>query len=307
MTSEPLVADVTQAVPLAEFDERLSRYRLQHRQEELAIARSLQRYGQLSPLVICVHQEALVLIDGFKRLRAARQLKGYTTLTVRRIETDETGAKAAIYNLNRHGGRPQELEEAWIVHALVRQDGLSQVEAAQLLGRHKSWVNRRLALLEQLAEPARDELRLGLLSVSLARQLVRLPMGNQAEALQAVRQASLTSVELRGVVDLLLASGTQQQKQFVLSDPRRALRQAESSFVHVWDPRLSAAGNRAAKELGALLDRLARMNSWLRYHGRSSLMACDSAPLQSGFTRLATEARQVAEAAEDFLPELRSP
>ena len=58
----------------------------------------------------------------------------------------------------------RELEEAWIIHALVREDGMSQVEVAELLGRHKSWVCRRLALLERLGSKARDELRVGLLS-----------------------------------------------------------------------------------------------------------------------------------------------
>jgi hypothetical protein len=33
---------------------------------------------------------------------------------------------------------------------LVREDGLSRFEVAALLGRHKSWVCRRLALLAKL-------------------------------------------------------------------------------------------------------------------------------------------------------------
>ena len=45
----------------------------------------------------------------------------------------------------------------------MREDGLSQVEVAELLGRHKSWVCRRLALIERLGSKARDELRVGLL------------------------------------------------------------------------------------------------------------------------------------------------
>ena len=80
-----------------------------------------------------------------------------------------------------------------------------------------------------------EQLRLGLLSVSLARQLVRLPMGNQQEALQSATQASLTSVELRGVVDLLLSSSTEEQRRLVLDEPRRALRQASDTYVHQWD------------------------------------------------------------------------
>lgn len=300
-------SDQLRALPLECLDERLQRYRLIQPQRERMMADSLRRYGQLAPIVVCLHQGDYVLIDGFKRLHAARSVSGLSRLEARRLDVDEQGAKAAIYNLNRIGQRPVELEEAWIVHALVREDQLAQVEAAQLLGRHKSWVNRRLALLERLCEEALAELRLGLLTPSLARQLTRLPMGNQAAALAVAREASLTSTELSGVVDLLLASSTVQQTQFVLGDPRAALRQAEDRFVHSWDPRLSVSGNRAAKRLALLLDCLAKMHNWLRYQGRGELKACDREPLRSGFSRLAGEARQVAEATEDFLQELSLP
>jgi ParB-like chromosome segregation protein Spo0J len=299
--------DEVREVGLELFDERLQRYRLVQPRQERTLAQSLERYGQISPVVICIQEQSLVLVDGFKRLRSARKLKGMERLAARCIEVDEQGAKAAVYNLNRAGQRPVELEESWIVHALVREDGLSQVEAAQLLGRHKSWVNRRLAMLERLCEGAREELRLGLLTPAIARQLTRLPMGNQAAALHATREASLTSSELAGVVTLLLASVTKEQTDFVLSDPRRALRQSEERYIHQWDPRLSTAGNRIAKRLGFLLDGLAKMQTWMRYQGRGELQACDRELLQPGFQRLADECRLVAGATDDLLQELKLP
>jgi ParB-like chromosome segregation protein Spo0J len=299
--------DETRLLDLERFDERLQRYRLQNANTDRAMLRSLERYGQMSPVVVCIQHDLLVLIDGFKRLRAARKLKGMSGLNARRILVDEQSAKAAIYTLNQVGRQPQELEEAWIVFSLVRDDGLSQVEAAELLGRHKSWVNRRLAMIERLAEVAQEELRLGLLSPSMARQLTRLPAGNQAEALAAAREASLNSQELAGVVGLLLASSSSEQKQCVLSDPRRALRQADPHCVPTWDPRLSSNGNRVARQLAALLDQLAKMQSWLRYRGRGDLMACDREPLLTGFERLAGESANVAEASQDFLEELQQP
>ena len=73
---------------------------------------------------------------------AVRGLAQIPRLSARLMEADERQAKAAIYGLNRAGGRTRELEEAWIIQALVREDGLSQVEVAELLGRHKSWVCR---------------------------------------------------------------------------------------------------------------------------------------------------------------------
>jgi ParB-like chromosome segregation protein Spo0J len=292
---------------LEEIDLRYARYRLSALEAEEAMARSLRRYGQISPLVVCLREEAPVLIDGFKRLAAARGLKGFGSLSARRIEVDERGAKAAMYGLNRTGRHFGELEEAWLVQSLVREDGLSQVEVAVLLGRHKSWVCRRLALLEKLCAAAQEDLRLGLLSPTMARQLVRLPAGNQQEALESGRQHSLCAAELRGVVDLLIVSGTREKMAFVLERPREALREAQAGEVRGWDPRLSAAGNRVSRQLAALLDQLARMANWLRHHGRGNLALCDRGVLEPAFTRLAGEAHIVAELTNDFVPEIHLP
>ena len=125
--------------------------------------------------------------------QAARTLKGHEQLLGRFLESDEQGAKAAIFNLNRITGRPVELEEAWIIYALVIEDGLQQIEVAHMLGRHKSWVNRRLALIERLCNEAREGLRLGLITPTQARHLTRLPRGNQNVALQSATHAALTS------------------------------------------------------------------------------------------------------------------
>ncbi len=304
MLSWPM--DEIRALALDEIGDRYQRYRLRAVEAEEAMARSLRRYGQISPIVVCLRPERLELIDGFKRLAAARTVPGLTRLSARAVEVDERGAKAALYGLNCVGRRPQELEEAWIVSSLVREDGLSQMEVADLLGRHKSWVCRRLALLEKLGPEAREDLRLGLLSPTAARQLTRLPAGNQPEVLAAARRASLSAEELRGVVDLLLASASREKELHILAGPREALRQARAEMPPAWDPRLSAAGNRIAKQVGMLLDQLGRMENWLQHRGRGELTVCDRGPLIPGFSRLSRDARSVAERVDDFLLELKA-
>jgi ParB-like chromosome segregation protein Spo0J len=295
------------ALSLETLDERYRRYRLALSVDEQAMARSLARYGQVSPIVVCLRDEAAVLLDGFKRLSAARRLRGFGTLLARRIEVDERSAKAAAFTLNQMNRRPQEWEEAWLVHALVREDGLSQIEVAELLGRHKSWVCRRLTLVEKLAEPAKADLRLGLLSPTQARELVRLPAGNQVQALAVVRRESLTAGELQGVVDLLLSAGTREKQEFVLAKPREALREVSGTEARPWDPRLSVAGNRVNRQLAAVLDGLARMENWLRHRGRGELRLCDRGVLRGGFQRLGGQAAAVAEQVGDFLRELHLP
>jgi ParB-like chromosome segregation protein Spo0J len=302
--------EASEVRPLAveALGERYRRYRLSDAAAEEAMARSLQRYGQMAPVVVCLHDGRPEVIDGFKRLAAARLLlPRWATLSVRRLEVDERGAKAALYALNRVSRSTHELEEAWIVHALVREDGLSQVEAAALLGRHKSWVCRRLALLERLAPEAQEDLHVGLMSVSVARQVVRLPTGNQAEVLQVSRRDGLNAAEVRGVVDLLLASASREQEEYVLAKPREAVQQAQGTTPRPWDPRLSVAGNRLARRLACLLDELERLEHWLLHRGRAELKPSERRLFLPSLTRLLRDAVVVAELVEDLLQELQTP
>ncbi len=291
-------------VRLEELGTHYGRYRLYLPEAERAMARSLSRYGQLSAVVVCERESRYELIDGFKRLGAARHLEQLERLEARLIDVDERDAKAAIYGLNRAGGRPRELEEAWIVHALVREDRLSQVEVAELLGRHKSWVCRRLALIERLCPEAKEELRLGLLCPTAARQLVRLPEGNQKELLSVIRREALSLGELNGVVDLLLRAAGLSEQEYVLQKPREALSQARHIVLPAQDPRLSVLANQVFKRLGALLAMLSRMEDWLTHQGRAGLTPQDRAILTPHFQKLSQQAGAVAAGCQDVLSEM---
>ena len=288
------------------FDERFGGYRLGTGRVEPTMIASLREFGQLSPVVCCRREEVVCLLDGYQRLGAARQID-LPGLSVLLLEVDDRQAKAAMYRLNQGTRRIHVLEEAWIIQALVREDGLSQSEVAELLGRHKTWVCRRLALLEKLAPQARQDLQLGLLSVTAARELLRLPHGNQLELLECMRRESLTTGEIREAVNLLLACSTREQKDYVLEKPRQAISQARGDPIRSWDPRLSTAGNRVARKLGWLLDNLARMENWLRHTGRGELSLCDCTILSPGFERLSRDGRMVAELAGDLFEEMKLP
>lgn len=281
-------------VALTALGQRYRRYRLADPPAEEAMAGSLRRWGQLSPVVACTRGEQLEVLDGFKRWGAARQVAGWETLSVRVIDVDERTAKAAILGLNR-GQRPvRELEEAWIVQALVRDDGLTQVEAGRLLGQHKSWVCRRLALLERLSVEVKEDLRLGLLGPALARQLVRLPAGNQQAVLALTRREALTAQEVSGVIELLEGASAA-QAAFVLEKPREALAQTRGLPTALRDPRLSRAGNWLARQLTQALEALVRMENWLRTPGERELSERDREIVQPLLVRLGDQADVVAE------------
>ena len=300
----PDAAEVRQFA-LDEFDQRYAALRLQATPEaRQAMVQSLGRYGQISPLVVWPSDDDWVLIDGFKRVEAAKHVPGLDTLGARLINADPKTAKAAIYGLNRLSHRVHVLEEAWIVCALVRDDHLTQYEAAQLLGHDKSWISRRLAMVEKLSSAARDDLSLGLLNPSMARELARLPAGNQEELLFAIRRDGLATTEVRQVVDLLLGSTTHEQREFVLLKPREAVREATGGLTRSYDPRLSVAGNRLARRLAALLDGLSRMENWLRHSGRAELSQRDGQLMRGGLERLGRDGHTVAELSTELAKEL---
>ena len=154
---------------------------------------SLGHYGQLQP-VVAFRDESLQLevLDGLKRLRAARAL-GWPELWVSVADVGSVDAKAWLLELHQCHGL-SELEEGWLVRSLHREDGLSQGAIAQRLGRHKSWVSRRLLLVEGLETAVQTDVRLGLLKPRTALALGPLPRGNgrQTKAADVVIRRGMT-------------------------------------------------------------------------------------------------------------------
>jgi ParB-like chromosome segregation protein Spo0J len=164
---------------------------------------SLRQFGQIFPVVVVALAERYELVDGFKRIRALKHL-GYERVKAKVVALGVHALKAAMIDLNRKKGAISDLEEGMVVHSLCREDGLSQVEVAVLLGRHKSWVCRRLSLIERLCDEALEHLRLGLIPTSIGRELCRLPRGNQQAALRTILKYRLCSRESARLVALLL-------------------------------------------------------------------------------------------------------
>ena len=182
-------------VPIEELGTTLGRTRCLQPAQLLRMRHSLSKHGQMTPVVAVERQGRLELVDGFKRRAAAVQMdwKGLMT-TVRPL--DERAQWVAMLALNRTPDSLSVLEEALILRELV-QAGMLQSEVAELVGRHKSWVSRRLGLVERLHPDLIEWVRTGLLSPGTARRLFVLPAGNQLEMAAVVAQQGLSTQETR--------------------------------------------------------------------------------------------------------------
>jgi len=252
-----------QRLALAEIDRRYGVLRLAAPPLLRQLRGSVQREGIRHPIVVscAVEGERWVLVDGFKRVRVAEDL-GLQEVWAQVVKLDGTQAKAAIVKCNQARPGLCEIEEAWIVRSLIREQGLKQAQVGDLLGRDKSWVCRRLRLAEVLDPALQDDVRLGLLSATAAREISRLPRGNQLRAAEAVRDHQLTSRQSAQLIERLRETADPMAVREVLTDPLRYLgAEAEAASAARRDPRLSEGGNRLKGLLvsfGGLSDQLTR-------------------------------------------------
>jgi ParB-like chromosome segregation protein Spo0J len=212
-------ASSTVEVALGALGERLRALRLGGEDAVTRMADSLARHGQLTAVTaFAPAQRQLELCDGFKRLAAARRLD-WATLRVDVLELDLVQAKVALVQLNQASAL-SELEEAWLVRSLYRDDRLVQPVIARLLQRHKSWVCRRLALATGLDDAVEADVRLGLLAARAASEVTRLPRGNQRAVAEVVVRRGLTVAQTAQLVTALGACTDEAAR-------RTRLRQAE--------------------------------------------------------------------------------
>jgi ParB-like chromosome segregation protein Spo0J len=190
---------------LSDLDTRHREVRLTDPSRLAAVRESITRHGMLSPLMVNSRTDGTaVLVDGFKRLDVLLERRE-SSAAVHWLRLDEVEETATIVTSNRPHRGMTHLEEAWIVRRLVRESGLEQQRVGELLGRHKSWVCRRLRLAEALVDPVQEEVRLGLVSATVAREVARLPRGNQIAVVESIRRHALSSRQAAALVAFWLA------------------------------------------------------------------------------------------------------
>jgi len=201
-------------VDLHRLDRRFKSMRIVDPPGIRQLVQSLQAYGQREPIRVVRNADDLVLVDGYRRVQALNQLGRDTALA--RIDEGSL-SEAVLQSIGQHQAhRLQPIEEAWLMAGLV-DEGLSQQDIATSLGKDKSWVSRRLALVSALPEVFQEAVRSGELSTWVAnRVLLPLARANETDAhtlLDALRKEPLSSRALATWFDhYQRANGVQRER-----------------------------------------------------------------------------------------------
>jgi len=229
--------------PLGRLGQTLGSARCRQPARIERMKQSLAMHGQMTPLVVTARAEQVELVDGFKRLWAADML-GWPTLEAVVRPLDELGQWTAMLLLNRGPSSMTPLEEALVLRELTKT-GLTQAEVASLCGRHKTWVSRRIGLVDRLHPELVEAMKLGLLHPGAARRLLSLPPGNQLEVSAAVQHTKLGPQDTERLVALWHRTQDPQARRALLSEPRASLRKQYGETPRSPpDPRLSVEGRR---------------------------------------------------------------
>ena len=153
------------------IEQRYKHLRIHDKSAREKLINSIEQNNQLVPVVVVMGSaNKAVLIDGHLRLQALQHL-GHDTVNAEIWDCDVT--EALLMVLNSHSGIALDVvEEALLLKELHIQQGLSQEVLAKRVGHNRSWISRRISLLEFMSENILQALCTGDLSLWVASRIL---------------------------------------------------------------------------------------------------------------------------------------
>mgnify|MGYP002641137073 FL=1 len=186
------------------------------------LVEAIRRDGQQSPaLVIAGDADNFVLIDGYARYKVLREI-GVDTLLAFELAVSEDEALILAHRLESKRRRTA-LEEAWLIIALIDQHGLQRNEVATRLGRSRSWISRRIALVRDLPQTVQDAVKAGFVpSHAAGTFLVPLSRVNKSHCAELVKNLGRQSTSSRQVERLYRGykESDDEGRQRIVEQPR---------------------------------------------------------------------------------------
>ena len=266
---------------LHQLELRYERVRKRAPGAERALVGSLAEHGQQLPIVVVGEDARFIVIDGYKRVRALRRL---SRDTVRATDWRLPEIEALLLERRLRVRGEDALDQAWLLAELQERFGLSLEELGDRFERSKSWVSRRLGLIQTLPALIQDQVRSGALAAHAAmKYLLPLARANAAAAAQLAATIAPLRLSSRQVGALYAGwqSGTQRTRQLIVERPQVYL-QARS----VEQPASPSATERWLNDLGALSGIARRACRTLEGGLLREVLAQERAEAEQGFERM---------------------
>jgi ParB-like chromosome segregation protein Spo0J len=214
-------------VELSQLELRYAELRIVDRAQEAKLMASLASDGQLSAVAVVATAvaERFVLIDGYARVKVLRHLRRDVVQAVL-LTMSEADALVMSHRLEGHRRRSA-LEDGWLLLRLTQDHGLKLGDLATRLGRSRSWVSRRLGLVQVLPLSVQQRVRRGQLSAQVAsKYLVPLARANDAACSELSKNLAGHRPSVREMQRLYTAwrLGDAEQRSRIVAEPKLFLK-----------------------------------------------------------------------------------
>lgn len=218
-------------VEIRQLELRYARLRIRDAAQRAKLLASLAKHGQQSPVMVLAGREPerFVLIDGYARVGALRQL-ARDLVEATELSLPEADALVKAHRLEGERRRSA-LEDGWLLEELMDHHGLGLGELATRLGRSRSWVSRRLALVTVLPASVQERVRRGQLSPYVAtKYLVPLARANapHCETLVGHLGTHRPSVREMGRLYSSWRQGDDEQRERIVQQPTLFLKAVDA-------------------------------------------------------------------------------
>jgi ParB/RepB/Spo0J family partition protein len=282
-------------IPIEEFDLSLSGMRMMNPDWVFRVQNSMWLHGQLQPVVAREHEGRYQIIDGFKRYYISVDLE-IKVLQCQVLDVDLQQAKLLILSYNHSHQSMEVWEEAMVLEDLIKTHDLSQQSLSRLTGYSRSWVSRRLSLISKIDEEVASEIKMGTLTSSQARALIRLPRGNQCDVARVITTYGLSSRLSDRLVSAYLEAEDEAQQQHILAQPEHILWDQPDLPENPYDSRLSCYGNELMHTIMNLLHPLHTLLSLLSDRGIDELAETEKVIISPFLREVSGYAKTLSEA-----------
>lgn len=256
--------------------------------QERALLASLAESDQQLPIVVVAEEDHFIVIDGYKRVRALKRL-GRDTVQGTCWAMGEL--EALMLERRLRSASEDAFEQAWLLAELRERFGLALEELAQRFERSKSWVSRRLGLIEALPESVHEQVRSGTLCAHAAmRYLLPLARANAEAATRlaaALKSLKPTTREV-GALYAGWQAGTARTRELIVSSPQLYLKAQAAE-----QPAPPSATQRWLDDVGALGGIARRAHRALEAGLLQQLLDAERQEVEQAFARMRADVERL--------------
>ena len=193
------------------------------------------------------------IVDGFKRF--ARWMDEGRAAVPAVVESARSTVeqKLLLLRANAPPRTTTPMDEARVIQSLLDEDGLGLSGVAQVLGRRKPWVVRRLALATRLAPSVERKVDQGAIGPTLAYALCALSERGQQDIVCAAERHALRQREALALVSAWRVASSDAERARLLSEPLPVVRPDPKSTSFV-GPLAARLEERLARARDVLVD-----------------------------------------------------